>query len=188
MSKQKNNKVLFLDHDGVICLGNNFGSRYKKQRKVYNKNNPRPLQSELPYNLRFDNFDKKAVKVLNSIIKETDCEVVVSSDWRYHCTLEEMGLYYKEQGIIKPPIGFTEKLKDFDPSIWQKKFRWYAKLEEERSLEIKHWLSKNPDVNSWVAVDDLNMSNFLSNFVFTPKYLEGVKQSGVKDKVLSFLK
>jgi hypothetical protein len=126
--------------------------------------------------------------VLNSIIELTDCDIVVSSDWRYHCTLEEMGLYYKEQGIAKKPIGFTERLKDFNPNVWQKKFRWYADLEEERSLEIKHWLSKNTNVNSWVAVDDLNMSEFLTNFILTPKTMEGIKQSGVKDKILNFLK
>lgn len=26
-------KVIFLDHDGVICLSNNWGSRMNKQRK-----------------------------------------------------------------------------------------------------------------------------------------------------------
>ena len=71
-------KVIFLDHDGVICLSNNFGSRHKKQIKVRTK----MTQSikELPVDARFDNFNKKAVKVLNEILLKTDAEIVVSSD------------------------------------------------------------------------------------------------------------
>jgi hypothetical protein len=33
---------------------------------------------------------KKALKVLNQILIETDVEIVVSSDWRFSCTLDEM--------------------------------------------------------------------------------------------------
>lgn len=32
-------KVIFLDNDGVICLSNNWGSRYTKQKKVYSERN-----------------------------------------------------------------------------------------------------------------------------------------------------
>ena len=84
-------KVIFLDHDGVICLSNNFGSRHKKQIKVRTK----LTQSvkDLPVDVRFDNFDKKAIKVLNEILEQTDAEIVVSSDWRIWCSVEEMGDY-----------------------------------------------------------------------------------------------
>ena len=30
-------KVIFLDHDGVICLSGNWGSRFKKQQKARKK-------------------------------------------------------------------------------------------------------------------------------------------------------
>ncbi len=30
-------KVIFLDHDGVICLYDNWGSRLKKQKDIRNK-------------------------------------------------------------------------------------------------------------------------------------------------------
>ena len=41
-------------------------------------------------------------------------------------------------------------------------------------------------------VDDLDMSNDylrpgLDNFVLTPKSLEGIKQSGIEKKIISFL-
>ena len=83
-------KILFLDNDGVICLSSNWGSRHKKQKKlgtepIFNHKN------ELPVEYRFDNFDIKAVKVLNKILEQTGAEIVVSSDWRLHGTLEELG-------------------------------------------------------------------------------------------------
>ena len=46
-------KVLFLDHDGVICLASNWGGRFKK---VGFDSNP-----ETPLDIRMDNFDVKAV-------------------------------------------------------------------------------------------------------------------------------
>ena len=30
---KKLNKIIFLDHDGVVCLSDQWGSRFKKARK-----------------------------------------------------------------------------------------------------------------------------------------------------------
>ena len=98
-------KVLFLDHDGVICLSNNWGGRFKK--KGYDSN------PETPMDTRMDDFDKKAVKVLNEIVESTGCEIVISSDWKRHGTLDHMKIMYETRGI-KPPIDYTPNLKDFD--------------------------------------------------------------------------
>ena len=184
-------KVIFLDNDGVICLATNWGTRFRKQKKVYTKENPRPLSDEIPVELRFDNFDTKAISVLNKILEETGAEIVVSSDWKNHANLEELGLYYESQGIIKKPIAVTPNLRDFD-SDTSSMFSWKGWLERIRCLEIQEWLKRNPNVTHWVAVDDLNMSNEylqpgLDNFVLTPKSAEGIKQSGVKEKILKFL-
>jgi len=71
-------------------------------------------------------------------------------------------------------------------------------------MEIGHWLENHPEVTHWVAVDDLNMSvEFLgdrftskdgsdsnpglTNFVLTPRAWEGIKQSGIKEKILKYL-
>ena len=120
-------KVIFLDNDGVICLSGNWGSRHKKQRKLGDK----PVfnhKNELEVEYRFDNFDVKAIKVLNEILEETDAEFVVSSDWRYYATLEELGEYYTSQGIIKKPIGVTDMFKDIYTSEWSQ-LRFVANLE-----------------------------------------------------------
>ena len=193
-------KVLFLDHDGVICLSENWGSRKKKQIKFGRSMGVSP--STLPVNVRFDNFDKKSVKVLNEIIEKTGAEIVVSSDWRFHANLEELGDYYENQGIIKRPMAVTDMFKDIFPREWSM-LRFRADIELERSMEIQHWLDNHSEVTHWVAVDDLNMSvDFLSNhflasngsdskpgltnFVHTPRDYEGIKQSGVKDKIMKF--
>jgi hypothetical protein len=194
-------KVLFLDNDGVICLSNNWGGRAVKWAN-FHKDNRDVEFTDRPVHTRFDNFDDKAVKVLNEILEQTGAEIVVSSDWRLHANLEELGDYYESQGIVKRPIAVTDIFKDVFPKEWNA-FRFRADLEIERSMEIGHWLNNHPEVTHWVAVDDLNMSvDFLSkrfsgeedknpgltNFVLTPRSREGIKQSGIKEKILKFLK
>ena len=197
-------KVLFLDNDGVICLSNNWGERAKKWANFKRDNPDSDATFEnKPIQCRFDDFDDKAVNVLNEILEETGAEIVVSSDWRLYANLEELGDYYESQGIIKRPIAVTDQFKDVFPKEWNA-FRFRAELELERSMEIGHWLENHPEVTHWVAVDDLNMSvEFLSkyfskeesdknlgltNFVLTPRSREGIKQSGIKEKILNFLK
>ena len=176
-----NNPILFLDHDGVICLSTEWGSRFK---------NKDGLDSV------FDRFNQKAINVLNEIIEETDCEIVVSSDWRFHCTLEMMRELYKIRGIIKSPIDYTRNDLDWKQFIG---IHPKSELEATRSFEILDWLKEHPEVTKWVAVDDMDLSEHygeisgnymygLKNFVQTPRSKEGIKQLGIKEKIIKFLK
>ena len=191
-------RVLMLDNDGVICLANNWGGRTKKWAN-YRSANPDSSKEkkDAPVSVRFDDFDKKAIKILNEILEETGAEIVVSSDWKLHATLEELGDYYESQGIIKKPIALTPNIqncKDYDSDfIWSP--RW--EREQIRTIEIKQYLHDHPEVTHWVSVDDLKMGKIgepwkdewaIDNFVLTPKQNEGIKQSGVKEKILNFLK
>jgi len=193
-------KVIFLDHDGVICLATEWGGRFKKQQKVGRKMSQSALS--LPVDCRFDNFNKKAVAILNEIIEETGAEIVVSSDWKRWATCEEMGEYYESKGICKKPIAYTPDLSECN---WYNAgtFVWAPKwdLEQTRAIEIKQYLIDHPEITHWVAVDDLNMGApytdpdwgdmdrdwGLTNFVLTPKSREGIKQSGIKESILKFL-
>jgi len=183
----------------VVCLSNNWGGRKKKWAK-YRSANPdsSPMIKDAPVSVRFDDFDKKAVRILNEIIEETGCEIVVSSDWKLHATLEELGDYYESQGIIKRPIALTPNIQTCS---WHKDMIWYWnprwELEMIRVVEIKQYLYDHPEITHWVSVDDLNMGKNgepwkddwgIDNFVLTPKSNEGIKQSGVKEKILNFLK
>lgn len=189
-------KVIFLDNDGVICLSYNWGGRKKKWSK-YRSANPHSSKElkDAPVFVRFDDFDKKAIKVLNTIIEQTGVEIVVSSDWKLHANLEELGEYYESQGIIKKPIALTPNIQNC--TVQGNLFIWSPEwdLEQTRSIEIKQYLHNHPEVTHWVSVDDLDMSKNgeswkdwgLDNFVLTPKSSEGIKQSGVKEKIIKFL-
>jgi hypothetical protein len=102
---------------------------------------------------------------------------------------------YKIRGIKKTPIDYTPSLT-FNTSSFLSS---YPDPNETRSYEIKDWLKEHPEVTHWVAVDDLDMSNHfgpisgnhiwgLDNFVHTPRSSEGIKQSGIKEKIIKFLK
>ena len=199
-------KIIFLDNDGVICLANNWGSRKKKKQKWIDKHSYKEVLGDYPVDCRFDNFDPKAIKVLNSILEQTDADIVVSSDWRLHANLDELGDYYESQGIIKRPIGVTEII---DYKNWEEDgtipedFPWSRidSREQERAFEITRFLSNYPSITHWVAIDDLHMgikvenSSYgpyerdwgLRNFVWTPRDWEGIKQSGIKEKILKYL-
>ena len=192
-------KVIFLDHDGVICLATEWGGRHKKQRE-YGRKLSQSIES-LPVHARFDNFNKKAVAILNEILERTNAEIVVSSDWKRWASVDEMGEYYEQQGIIKKPIAFTKSINDCEvPTDFQ--FSPKFDLEQERHFEILQFLKDNPQITHWVAIDDLNMGKVqkhetwgdmdldwgLDNFVHTPKSREGIKQNGIKEKIIEFLK
>lgn len=153
-------KILFLDHDGVICLEDNWGSRGRHQAK-------------------FDDFDKEAVKVLNEIILQTDCEIVVSSDWRFYASLEELQQLYLDRGIVKSPITTTQ-LQSMGSAMF---------IEKNRASDIVGWVRENlTEQDRWVAVDDLPMHVYLEDkFVHTPYSREGIKQTGVKEKIIKIL-
>lgn len=170
-------KFLFLDHDGVMVTAKQFGSRFKKQQKAGKRNVP---DKELPVELRFDDFDRKCVKVLNEIIEAVPgLNIVISSDWQIHATLSEMGNYYLQQGVIERPWSYTPLLFSGDDG--------YDSLEDERVLRIMKAVNSNiMKPTHWVAVDDLNLS-ILPNFVRCTKVSEGIKQSGIKEKILEYL-
>jgi hypothetical protein len=205
-------KVIFLDNDGVICLDNNWGGRTRKWNEYKKANPDQQLLSLAPVEYRFDDFDKKAIKVLNKILEETGAEIVVSSDWRLHATIEELGDYYIAQGISKRPIDGTRTYVDIRkdmPEGVEIASQFYdgpfpysrsEEYEQVRHLEILQYLKEHPEITHWVAIDDLDMGTIdeswnytrerkwgLTNFVKTPRASEGIKQSGIKDKVLSFL-
>lgn len=149
-------KILFLDHDGVICLQSEWGIRFTDPDSI------------------FDPFNTKAIGVLNEIIEATDCEIVVSSDWRLYVSFGKMRDLYLSRGIKKAPIGYTRSIDGIDPAMIRVK-------------EIREWVyTHKPE--SWVAVDDLNLSSLgEEHFILTPRCKEGIKQCGIKEKLIKLL-
>lgn len=196
-------KVLFLDHDGVICLPKQYGSRQKKIMLYDSHTDPWEYNpANYPIDVRTDDFDKDAIKILNEIIEETDCEIVISSDWREDATLEEIQLLYKHWGIIKQPIAFTPI---FDPD-WDIPVKIYfednEKYEKIRYFEISKYLEEHPEIKHYLVVDDLLLSRKVytwankkepidrgwgfENFIHA-KWNEGLKQTNLKNKIIKHL-
>lgn len=186
-------KILFLDHDGVICLEKQWAGRYNKYDEA-GKTSEMAIR-DLPVYSRFDDFDQECVNVLNQILMKTDCDIVTSSDWIQWATVEEMGDYYDSQGIIKRPIDFITNPTDM---IYTRRD---TVREETRVVAIQNWLKDNPDVTHWVAVDDMDLGKFqsdysgewergwgLTNFVKTYGYSFGIDEKGIMDKIVEYLK
>lgn len=155
-------KIIFLDIDGVLATAPCW---YMKRDQKYNT---------YP-------FDKKAVKVLNKILKETNAEIVLSSDWRYYYNLNALKeIFIDMNNVIKAPIDVTNTNLPTNALC----------LEDERVIEINLWKEHNFEklgVTHWVAIDDMDMKNGLINFVHCPRQMEGIKQIGVRDKIVKFL-
>lgn len=154
-------KLIFIDIDGVLATAPCWNMSQDNKWNAYP-------------------FDKKAVKVLNKILEETGAEMVLSSDWKYHYSLNEIKeIFIEFNGVIKAPFDMTAKLPTPNGSD----------LEGGRVGEINLWLKENKEklgVTHWVAVDDLKMFS-LDNFVHCPKEMEGIKQTGIKEKIIKFL-
>jgi hypothetical protein len=70
--------------------------------------------------------------------------------------------------------------------------------EQQRCIEVHQYLTDHPEVTHWACIDDLVLGKKdsnglleqkwgLSNFVHTPRMNEGIKQAGVKEKLLQYL-
>lgn len=185
-------KVILLDNDGVICLYNQWGSRYKKQREFYFENPEFEKSTEKdPVNIVFDDFDEESIIILNEILTITDAEIVVSSDWKHYATLEELGDYYIQQGILKKPIAVTRDFEEIieDRPEAKKEFgRYDIYRDYHRYWETKDYILNNPDLESFVIIDDIPIEFVgpVTNFVKTNETI-GIKEKGLKEKIIKIL-
>jgi len=125
-------------------------------------------------------YNKKAIKKFNDICAIVDPIIILSSDWKDHFDMDLMNEFFEFQGI-------THKITDYTPSAWGVMFTSFQQLEECRAYEILQYVREREILN-WVAIDDLNLSPWIpNNFAHTPRGNEGIKQSGVKEKILNIL-
>lgn len=156
-------KYIFLDIDGVLATTAQFYS--KKRHEEWD----------------CYRFDSKCVKVFNDVIEKINPIIILSSDWKHHYNLKTMNNIFEWNGI-------NGKITDYTPSLWGVDFFKASELEACRASEIQIFVNDHK-INNWIAIDDLDLSPYISeeNFVHTPLANEGIKQSGVKDKILKRL-
>jgi hypothetical protein len=159
-----NKPTLFLDIDDVLTTSKQYFGKY------HPKYNGHP-------------FDPKCVKVLNEIIEKINPIIIISSDWKYHFTIEQLNEVFKLNGV-------NALITDITPSLWggkEAKFTSLSQLDECRAEEILKYV-KEHELIKWVAIDDLNLKPWIQdNFVRCTHSTEGIKQSGVKTKILKIL-
>jgi len=159
--------TIFLDIDGVITT---HYEMMQNQRKFWLKN-PDAKEMRIPYN-----FNKKCVKILNEILQETECQIVLSSDWRHYWTLEELDKIFKWNKVIQSPVAVTGNHPiSFD------------NLVQNRAYEIDLYI-KEHKVFYFVILDDLPLDMYLENGNFIVcKDTEGLKQTNHKNKILNLI-
>lgn len=130
-------KVLFLDIDGVC----NSAAWVKRG------NNP------------WHGTDPEAVKLVRRIIKETKCDVVLSSTWR---------LYPEARAVVKRDVcHFIDVTKDMQGGE-----KWGV---TERGHEVQEWLDRHPAVTQYAILDD--NSDFLPHqWLFKTTWKKGITE------------
>lgn len=158
---------LFLDLDGVMCGTTQYYSNRKKWHPAYD----------------CYRFDEKCVKIFNEVLTTVDfpITIILSSDWRLQYTLEQMNEIFKWNGVNATITGKT-------PSSWGVEFKSLQQLEQCRAYEIKKYVEEH-NVQYYVAIDDLDLAPWLPDdkFVRTPRANEGLKQTGIKNKLITTL-
>jgi hypothetical protein len=162
--------MLFLDLDGVLATNKEFFMNAANFQRKYD------WAKELNVNYP---FNKGCVDIFNELVELSDLEVVLSSDWKDHYTLDQMDTIFLENGIKKSPTYKTgNRVNTNSPND----------LEINRYFQIMDFVNEhNPD--NWLVLDDLKLSPFFEkdgngDKFFLTKSSEGLKQSGLKDKLL----
>lgn len=178
MTKNLVNMFIFLDIDGVVATHKEYSTRRtsKKFLKEFNV---------YPYN-------KKCVKILNEILKETDADIILSSDWSLFFDMEQMDKIFKHNGIIKSPIDYVKQFA----------LKMSTSKQTNRGYSIDEYLVYHPEVTDYVIIDDLDIRAYedwcdtfkieksidYDKFVYCSRGdFEGIKQTGIKEKILKVL-
>lgn len=142
--------VIFLDIDGVL----NHQVYFKEEQAAGH------VRSS-----SFEAIDRQCIKHLNTLIKDTNSVVVVTSVWRYGHTVDSLQARLVQYGFTGTIIDFTE---DFC-----RKYTWAC-----RGNEIQAWIdtylqSRPYDTINYVILDDDSdmLLHHSSHFVLTDNYI-----------------
>lgn len=150
-----NGSLLYLDYD-LSTLPSNLTKQYKTNYQKYNK-------EEL--GVVYYDWDKEAIERLRCIIQQAGAKIVITSTWREK-GLQRLIDFFRLYGLEDAIIGITDKLSSKDKAIFKQKGY------HERTLEILKYLQNHPEIKSYVAIDDMDISKGIEdNFVQTKELL-----------------
>lgn len=148
-------KILFLDFDGVlngdrptgVQSDPGFIAAWKARRPPSSFNRPHhPHLSPDPAN-QLKDLDTGKVALLNRIVAESGCKVVVSSTWRKFFDRAELQWLLEGAGFVGEVIGVTEVM-----TVPNRKFSDYRTV--ERGEEVAKYIKDHAPEAIFVVVDD----------------------------------
>ena len=153
--------IIFLDIDGVInpvwdhgSFGHDMSELMRKLLKIdklYSTIN----SFELGY--AYFNWDIEAIKRIKKLCVDFNAFIVISSDWRYGKSIEQLKLLFQLYGLENYVVGKT------------------ADLQLYRDEEVKHYLKEHPEIEKFVIIDDNYEDAFEivypNNFVHCYEYI-----------------
>ena len=133
-------RVLFLDIDGV--LNSNF----------WNDSHQREISDGTL-------IDEEKVKILASLVKRTNAEIILHSGWRIWFDAELKPLRTEAKRLIDIFAKEGLSIEGVTPDLTTEEIRRSKKLSLAKAEEILLWLKTNDDVAGWVVLDDLDLHN-----------------------------
>ena len=183
-------KIVFLDIDGVLQP---HGSQERFNQIIHGEvSTCKPeLYNRLQYLHQIDyrqyhpydvaavyyDWDKSAIALLKVVLEYTQAKIVLSSDWRMG-GFQRMKDFFAIYGLDKYLIDFTKFYNDIDKDFIKKIEREDKEKNGEKSyvayrvIEILEWLSRNPKVKKWAAIDDMLLKGIEEHFVYTQSRIE----------------
>jgi hypothetical protein len=154
------NWFVFTDIDGVLSTSKQY------------------FMKNLHHKYQCYKFDPECSKIYNDIINEMNANIVLTSDWREQFSINEMNDIFHWSGI-------GHNISDFTISLMGILYSRNEELAECRAHEILEYVNRFK-IRKFVVVDDLDLSPWLeNNFVQCPRFGEGIKQTGIKEKILN---
>lgn len=158
-------RVIFLDVDGVLNSEDDL--------KIYREKNG------ITGCILYDNVEERPLKLLKQIVDVTGAVIVLSSSWRlgYGKTESIFGgrLYEKVSAALKANGMEIYDITPYMPGA-------------QRGDEIKQWLSKRQDVESFVILDDdSDMGEYVDTKLIQTTYKYGLLPEHVEVAIKKLL-
>lgn len=149
--------ALFLDIDGVLFNRPDHEAVLKKAAELFPD---RRISNRIDRIAASYFFDKTALQNLDQLIQKIEekatVKIVISSNWRYKITVEELktsifGIHHFSKYIVDKTMDDLDDAKPFCRHP-------HHELDtiDCRASEIQHWLNAHPEVKNFAILDDVD--------------------------------